>query len=994
MYLTNADVETTAAISSDGTQYFGSELALFALTPAGTLKWKAVVGGKVTSAPAVGPDGALYFGSNDGVVHAVEAASGSQRWSRAIGGSVTSSPSVDLQGDVYVGATDGKVYALKPADGAVLWSLASGGSVATAPAMGSDGTVYVGSADGKLYSIGGGPTVFANCVSEVGAGRFVALFGYESRLSVPATVPLGPQNKLVPTPSQATVQPPTTFQPGRTDIGLWVPMDGASVTWVLRGVTATVSTSSPRCTSAAYPKTPPGPRPFPESPGEVIAPGTPKPVPYFDPGSTSTFAAASSSASSGIGVVRQALTTLALPFTVDVDGIVNDDAFFPPVCLGPSEPYVKVSIAGGPQQRLDTSGGRCLFTPCVATAMIPVTTASVNVKIELWESDSDVCGGGDDHEVDIDVDVDNKTGVWVGARIIPSSGSSTIIGGNRSGSVTGDDDSKLFFSFGVNGPPTVTTAPRICAIWSTSYIDQLHGEDFTGNPDPDPMNARRLVPASFAEFKLDVDGPIGTFHIGPGTFLDQDGCLPAGTLPPDALLFAADAPPGDVAAGGLTMTMQYATHLRRPDGAEITAVDHRKNDELFVVVASTGPDGTPEHRIDFDGTFWTRSGAWNVPAADVTTIRDITITPMTEAIAAVTQIVKNDDMGVLPNEKYDVSVNNGCVIDGQLDSCGSSSGLDIGDEHIPTNPQACGPGLPACPSVQECGPNGRCRWPHQARWKFVTGHEAGHMFQDRAMGLLGHPYLWSPAGTACTGKMGSETFGVGDSKLLVDPPCGDILCGCEHVDAANAYHCLQSIENASAAAVEGFAQFYASKTWNRQNENDCAFVYYKEFLNPGGCPPGSTCTLFPASPADPLAQQHGQVAVIPPPLAISCNTPFKWRNTFCPMVEFGTEIDWMRFYWNVNTQGPNKSTMDDLFQIYRHACHPTSTIPANCGSDPACRSNVAMRCGGEDVGWEVTSSTANGFRVGAELNYGVTNPKYIQVTDIGDQFSISLNPAK
>ena len=51
------------------------------------------------------------FGSNDGKLYAIDAASGQQQWAFATGGPVASSPSVS-NGAVFVGSNDGFVYAI------------------------------------------------------------------------------------------------------------------------------------------------------------------------------------------------------------------------------------------------------------------------------------------------------------------------------------------------------------------------------------------------------------------------------------------------------------------------------------------------------------------------------------------------------------------------------------------------------------------------------------------------------------------------------------------------------------------------------------------------------------------------------------------------------------------------------------------------------------------------------------------------------------------
>ena len=55
-------------------------------------------------------------------------------------------------GAVYAGSLDGHVYALNAADGTKLWSYATGGPVNSSLQV-SGGVVYAGSDDGTLYAL-------------------------------------------------------------------------------------------------------------------------------------------------------------------------------------------------------------------------------------------------------------------------------------------------------------------------------------------------------------------------------------------------------------------------------------------------------------------------------------------------------------------------------------------------------------------------------------------------------------------------------------------------------------------------------------------------------------------------------------------------------------------------------------------------------------------------------------------------------------------------
>jgi outer membrane protein assembly factor BamB len=172
----------------------------------GGLAWRFETGGPVRSSPTVAA-GVVYFGSTDGALHAVDAATGAELWRHETGSPVGGAPLVtdklvvfadrDLRihavdratglgvwtvetGEdlplrwgyegwdyllssptlatdasrqtVLVGSGDGHLYALDPATGEVLWRFRTGGRIRSAPAV-YDGVAYVGSGDGVVYGI-------------------------------------------------------------------------------------------------------------------------------------------------------------------------------------------------------------------------------------------------------------------------------------------------------------------------------------------------------------------------------------------------------------------------------------------------------------------------------------------------------------------------------------------------------------------------------------------------------------------------------------------------------------------------------------------------------------------------------------------------------------------------------------------------------------------------------------------------------------------------
>ena len=118
--------------------------------------WRKATGsdGSFSLVPESSPTvvgGAVYVGSADGHVYALDANTSAERWRFATGDAVGSSPAV-FGGVVYVGGWDGHVYALDAATGRERWRFATGEALESSPAA-VDGVVYVGSGDGNVYSL-------------------------------------------------------------------------------------------------------------------------------------------------------------------------------------------------------------------------------------------------------------------------------------------------------------------------------------------------------------------------------------------------------------------------------------------------------------------------------------------------------------------------------------------------------------------------------------------------------------------------------------------------------------------------------------------------------------------------------------------------------------------------------------------------------------------------------------------------------------------------
>jgi hypothetical protein len=81
-YTTETFVLSSPAIGSDGTVYVGAD-KLYAINPAGTLKWSYPTG-KTFPSPAIGSDGTVYVGASNAMVYAVNP-DGTLKWSFTTG---------------------------------------------------------------------------------------------------------------------------------------------------------------------------------------------------------------------------------------------------------------------------------------------------------------------------------------------------------------------------------------------------------------------------------------------------------------------------------------------------------------------------------------------------------------------------------------------------------------------------------------------------------------------------------------------------------------------------------------------------------------------------------------------------------------------------------------------------------------------------------------------------------------------------------------------
>jgi outer membrane protein assembly factor BamB len=174
-FQTGGAIISTPALDGHTLYFGSNDHNLYAVDAAsGALRWRFATKGRITSSPAVA-DGHVYFGSYDSHFYALDAATGALVWKFTTGGErrfsgthlhgaepaaelmpdpfdlFLSSPAV-ANGTIYFGSGDGNVYALDAASGALRWKFPTGNVVHASPAI-ADGMLYVGSWDSYFYAL-------------------------------------------------------------------------------------------------------------------------------------------------------------------------------------------------------------------------------------------------------------------------------------------------------------------------------------------------------------------------------------------------------------------------------------------------------------------------------------------------------------------------------------------------------------------------------------------------------------------------------------------------------------------------------------------------------------------------------------------------------------------------------------------------------------------------------------------------------------------------
>lgn len=158
--LRRPSIGDAVAVGADGALYFGSsDRSIYALNPNGTLRWRvAVTIDEDSHDPPVGPvaiafDDTLLFGTNAGVLYALNA-DGSPRWTVATEDTPSlAAPAVAADGTVFFHHRSGTLRAYSP-NGELRWSYVSTGPARDgSPTISANGTVVLPANDGALHGL-------------------------------------------------------------------------------------------------------------------------------------------------------------------------------------------------------------------------------------------------------------------------------------------------------------------------------------------------------------------------------------------------------------------------------------------------------------------------------------------------------------------------------------------------------------------------------------------------------------------------------------------------------------------------------------------------------------------------------------------------------------------------------------------------------------------------------------------------------------------------
>ncbi len=160
-------VAGSIAVGFNNDLYLGTDAdTLYALSPAGTLRWKRGVQGRITSSPVVSNTEDIFVTSSDGRLHAFTP-TGAQLWAPIVSPfAISGGPALGIDGTLYFGDDAGQLWAVNSFSGRVrdgfpvaVNASTSGTAIVGPPVIARDGTIFVASNGGSVFGINPNGTV-------------------------------------------------------------------------------------------------------------------------------------------------------------------------------------------------------------------------------------------------------------------------------------------------------------------------------------------------------------------------------------------------------------------------------------------------------------------------------------------------------------------------------------------------------------------------------------------------------------------------------------------------------------------------------------------------------------------------------------------------------------------------------------------------------------------------------------------------------------------
>lgn len=136
----------------DGAVYIGSyDHNLYALQSlTGNFIWKYAAEGGIVCRPVV-YEGNVYFGSEDHRLHVVSSRSGRVVWTYYTNAPIRSSPTI-AEGHVFLGSDDGHLHAINAVSSRRAWQIDAGSPIRSSPIL-ADDFIYFGTEGGEFYCV-------------------------------------------------------------------------------------------------------------------------------------------------------------------------------------------------------------------------------------------------------------------------------------------------------------------------------------------------------------------------------------------------------------------------------------------------------------------------------------------------------------------------------------------------------------------------------------------------------------------------------------------------------------------------------------------------------------------------------------------------------------------------------------------------------------------------------------------------------------------------